>query len=136
MNFDKLLKILASVALAAVIGVAAVGRAGDKAPPPADKAAAKEKEAKKEARTVEIKVTEKGYEPSPITVKKGEPLRLRITRVTDETCAKDIIIPDNEIELQLPLNKSVDLEFTPKKSGKLKYGCSMGMMIAGVLIVE
>lgn len=129
MNFDKLLKILASVALAALIGFAAVARAGDK-----DKEAGKD--AKKGPRTVEMKVTDKGYEPTPISVKKGEPLRLRITRTTDETCAKDIILPDYGIEKELPLNKPVDVEFTPTKAGKLKYGCSMGMMIAGVLIVE
>ncbi|HEY8208092.1 MAG TPA: cupredoxin domain-containing protein, partial [Myxococcaceae bacterium] len=62
--------------------------------------------------------------------------RLRITRTTDETCAKDLILPDYNIEKELPLNKAVDVEFTPSKAGKLKYGCSMGMMIAGVLIVE
>ena len=126
MNFDKLLKILASVALAALIGFAAVSRAGD--PPKA--------EAKKGPRQVELKVTDKGFEPTPISVKKGEPLRLRITRTTDETCAKDLILPDHNIEKELPLNKPVDVEFTPTKAGKLKYGCSMGMMIAGVLIVE
>jgi plastocyanin domain-containing protein len=135
MNFDKLLKILASMALAALIGFAAVGRAGPDARPE-PKADPPKADAKKAPRQVEIKVTDKGYEPTPISVKKGEPLRLRITRTTDETCAKDIILPDHNIEKELPLNKPVDVEFTPTKSGKLKYGCSMGMMIAGVLIVE
>jgi len=127
MNFDKLLKILASVALAALIGFASSARAGD------DKKPAEEKKA---PRTVELKVTEKGFEPTPITVKKGEPLRLRITRTTDETCAKELIVPDYNIDKELPLNKPVDVELTPTKSGKVKYGCSMGMMVAGVLIVE
>jgi plastocyanin domain-containing protein len=122
MNFDKLLKILASVALAAIIGFGVRAMAGD--------------QKEKKARTVELKVTDKGFEPTPITVKKGEPLHLRITRTTDETCAKDLILPDYKIEKELPLNKAVDIEFTPSKAGKLKYGCSMGMMIAGVLIVE
>lgn len=125
MNFDKLLKILASLALAAVIGFGVRAAAGDekKAQPP-------------KARTVELKVTDKGFEPTPVTVKKGEPLRLHVTRTTDETCAKEMILPDYNIEKELPLNKAVDIEFTPTKAGKLKYGCSMGMMIAGVLIVE
>lgn len=139
MNVDKLLKILASVALAAVIGFAAVSQAGTEAKPQATKPdpKAEKAEAKKASpRQVEIKVTDKGYEPTPITVKKGEPLRLRITRTTEETCAKDIILPDYGIEKELPMNKPVDVEFTPTKGGKLKYGCSMGMMIAGVLIVE
>jgi plastocyanin domain-containing protein len=123
MNFDKLLKILASVALAAIIGFGFRAMAGE------------EKKAKA-PRTVELKVTDKGFEPTPVTVKKGEPLRLHVTRTTDETCAKELIVPDYNIEKELPLNKAVDIEFTPTKAGKLKYGCSMGMMIAGVLIVE
>lgn len=128
MNFDKLLKILASLALAAVIGFGAKAAAGDekKSPPTQAKA----------PRTVELKVTEKGFEPTPVTVKKGEPLRLHVTRTTDETCAKEMILPDYNIEKELPLNKAVDIDFTPTKAGKLKYGCSMGMMIAGILIVE
>src|SRR5262245_73074 len=135
MNFDKLLKILASMALAALIGFAAVSRAGADAKPE-PKADPPKADAKKAPRQVDLKVTGKGFEPTPITVKKGEPLKLRITRTTDETCAKDLILPDYNIEKELPLNKAVDVEFTPTKAGKLKYGCSMGMMIAGVLIVE
>jgi plastocyanin domain-containing protein len=126
MNFDKLLKILASVALAALIGFGARAAAGDE----------KKEKSPKPPRTVELKVTDKGFEPTPVTVKKGESLRLRVTRTTDETCAKDLILPDYNIEKELPLNKAVDIDFTPTKAGKLKYGCSMGMMIAGVLIVE
>jgi plastocyanin domain-containing protein len=133
MNFDKLLKILASVALAAVIGFGVRAVAGEEKKAPAAPAAEK---ADKKGRTVEVKVTEKGFEPTPVTVKKGEPLTLRITRTTDETCAKELILPDYNIEKELPLNKPVDVEFTPTKAGKLKYGCSMGMMVAGMLIVE
>jgi plastocyanin domain-containing protein len=133
MNFDKLLKILASVALAALIGAAAVASAGDEKKPAAPAPAA---EVKKTPRVVELKVTDKGFEPTPVTVKKGEPLRLRITRTTEETCAKDVIFPDYGIEKELPMNKAVEIDLTPTKDGKVKYGCSMGMMIAGVLIIE
>src|SRR5687768_6173265 len=92
--------------------------------------------AEKKGRDVEITVTEKGYEPSPIKVKKGEPLRLLITRKTEKTCANEILIHGTDVNVPLPLNKQVEVEFTPKKSGELKYGCAMGMMIAGVLLVE
>ncbi|HEY8210929.1 MAG TPA: copper transporter, partial [Myxococcaceae bacterium] len=78
MNFDKLLKILASVALAAIIGLGVRASAGDEKKEPA-KAPAPEKAAPA-ARTVELKVTDKGFEPTPVKVKKGEPIRLRITR--------------------------------------------------------
>jgi hypothetical protein len=32
-------------------------------------------------------VTDKGFEPNNVTVKKGKPLHLVVTRKTDQTCA-------------------------------------------------
>jgi plastocyanin domain-containing protein len=87
-------------------------------------------------RTIAIAVTEKGFEPTPITVKKGEPLKLVITRKTDKTCATSVVFDEFKIKKALPLNKAVEVTFTPTKSGDLTYGCTMGKMIAGVLKVE
>lgn len=89
-----------------------------------------------EPRTIELTVTEKGFEPTPVKVKKGEPLKLVITRKTTRTCATEIVIKDYEIQTALPLDKAVTIELTPTKSGELKYGCAMGQMIHGVLLVE
>jgi plastocyanin domain-containing protein len=88
------------------------------------------------ARRVELSVTEKGFEPSPIKVKAGMPLELLVTRKTDKTCATEIIVKDYGIEKKLPLNEPVLVSFTPDKAGEIKYGCAMDQMIAGVLVVE
>lgn len=88
-----------------------------------------------EGKTVEISVTEKGFEPSEIAVKKGEPLTLVVTRKTDKTCAREIVIKDEKINAELPLNKAVKLTFTPAKSGEIRYACGMDMF-SGVLKVE
>ena len=87
-----------------------------------------------QARTVEIAVTTKGFEPAHVKVTKGEPLKLVVTRKTEETCAKEIVIPDANLKADLPLNKPVTLSFTPKRSGEIKYACGMNM-ITGVLEV-
>ena len=86
-------------------------------------------------RTVELSVTDKGFEPSNITVKKGEPLHLVVTRKTDQTCATSIDIKDAGIRKDLPLNKAVAIDFTPEKAGEIRYVCGMGM-IGGVLLVQ
>lgn len=89
-----------------------------------------------EVRKVEITVTEKGYEPSPIALRKGEPVELSITRTTDLTCATELILEDAGIDVKLPLNETVTASFTPETTGVLKYGCAMGKMIAGTFEVR
>ncbi len=88
-----------------------------------------------QARTVAIAVTEKGFEPSRVKVAKGEPLKLVVTRKTDDTCAKQIVIPDAGLKADLPLGQPVTLSFTPKSAGEIKYACGMNM-VSGVLEVE
>ena len=104
----------------------------------ADSAAAKagiaEGTVKNGVRTVNMEVTEDGYVPAKIKALKGEKLRLVITRKTDRTCAKEIVIKDHGINKPLPLGKTVTVELTPKASGELKYACGMDM-ITGVIFV-
>ena len=88
-----------------------------------------------EQRQIEISVTAKGFEPARIEVLKDQPLRLVVTRKTDQTCAKQIVIPEANIKADLPLDKPVTLSFTPKRSGELKYTCGMNML-TGVLQVS
>lgn len=87
-----------------------------------------------QARTIEIAVTAKGFEPARVKVAKGVPLKLVVTRKTDDTCAKEIVIPDENLKADLPLNKPVTLSFTPTKSGEIRYACGMNM-VSGVLVV-
>ncbi len=85
---------------------------------------------------VVLSVTEKGFEPTPIQVKKGVPLTLDVTRKTDQTCATEITLPEYKIDKKLPLNQPVEISFTPEKAGELVYGCAMDHMISGVIQVR
>ncbi len=85
-------------------------------------------------RTVEMTVTEDGFVPSKVKANKGEKVRLVVTRKTDRTCAKEIVIKGYGINQPLPLDKPVTVELTPKASGEIKYACGMDM-ISGVLLV-
>ena len=113
------------LALLAVLPVAAVLAA----------APARGAEGAKE-RVIKMEVTDDGFVPADVKVKAGEAIKLVITRKTARTCATEITIPDYGIKVDLPLDKAVEVAFTAKKAGKVKYGCAMGMMIGGVLVVE
>lgn len=133
--FSKLIKAFLAVTVAGLVFAASHALAADaKKAAPAKPAPAVE--AKKEPRTVQLTVTEAGFEPSPINVKAGEPLKLIVTRKTDKTCATELVMNEYKISQKLPLNQPVEIAFTPTKAGELKYGCAMGMMIGGVLLVE
>jgi len=88
------------------------------------------------ARTVELKVTEQGFEPDKVQLKQGEPVRFRVTRVTENTCATDILVAGTDIKVKLPMNEPQEFDYTPEKAGTVKFGCAMGMMVSGVMVVE
>ena len=85
---------------------------------------------------VDLAVTEKGFEPGAVKLKKGEPVKLVVTRKTDVTCATELVMDEYKIDAKLPLNTPVEIAFTPSQGGTLRYGCAMGKMIAGTFVVE
>jgi plastocyanin domain-containing protein len=87
------------------------------------------------APAIAIAVTGDGFVPARLEVKKGQKVRLVVTRQTDRTCATEIVIRDQGIHQKLPLGQPVTVEFTPMKSGQLRYACGMDM-ISGVIVVE
>jgi plastocyanin domain-containing protein len=97
------------------------------------KAASEQKSAGGE---IVMSVTANGFEPDQLTVKRGEPVKLLITRKTDETCAKEILVDEYGVRAELPLNVPVRVGFTPTKGGTLRYGCAMDKMVGGVLTVQ
>jgi Cupredoxin-like domain len=82
---------------------------------------------------VEVKAT--GYTPKMVMAKAGEPLTLVFTRVTGEGCVEKLLIPSEGVKLDLPLNKPIEVTFTPKKSGNLEFSCGM-KMIKGTIMVH
>jgi plastocyanin len=86
-------------------------------------------------RTVELTVTSKGFEPADVKVKAGQPVRLVVTRKTDKTCAKELILDDLGINQPLPLDTPVTVEFTPSEAGTLRYACAMDH-ISGIVTVQ
>jgi plastocyanin domain-containing protein len=131
-----LLPVAAALALQTSPALAAGDHAAmqQKAESAAAKAGIAEGTVKNGVRTVEMQVTEDGFVPSKIKANKGEKLRLVITRKTNRTCATEIVIKEAGVNTKLPLDKTVTVEVTPKKSGELKYACGMDM-ITGVIFV-
>jgi plastocyanin domain-containing protein len=88
------------------------------------------------SRRISLEVTVEGFVPDSIPVKVGTPVTLVVTRTTDETCATDLLIEGTDLKVALPLNAPVEVSYTPPRAGQVKFGCAMGMMVSGVLLVE
>jgi len=84
---------------------------------------------------VTLEVTSEGFVPSSFKVHAGHPVKLVVTRKVERTCATDIVIKDLKISAPLPLDKPVELTFTPTKPGKIRFACAMDM-VAGEIVVE
>ena len=87
-------------------------------------------------KVIDVRVTRKGFQPARIEVNANETVTLNITREVKITCAKKITVPSENIEKDLPLNKSVSIEFTPTKKGEIAFGCAMNHMLGGVIVVN
>jgi len=90
----------------------------------------------KTSRTINVEVTEKGFVPSTIEVKKSEDITLNVTRKTNSTCARQIQVPSLKIKEKLPLNTAVQIKLGLVGASEIKFGCGMNMMIGGVILVN
>lgn len=82
-----------------------------------------------------VKLTERGYEPAAVKLRRGVPARLTFTRRVSATCATEVVLPDYGIRRSLPLGEPVTVEFTPEKAGEFTFSCGMGML-RGSLVVR
>lgn len=93
-------------------------------------------DAKTETKVIELKVTDKGFEPNQINVKPGTSVTLKVTRLTDSTCATQIQVPSKKIKKGLPLNQTVEVALGVLEKGEIRFGCGMNMMMGGQITVQ
>jgi membrane fusion protein, heavy metal efflux system len=87
------------------------------------------------AQATRVLVTEKGFEPSRVTVRSGTPVRLTFMRTTNNTCGTEVVFPSLGITRALPLDTAVDIEFTPDTEKEIAFTCGM-KMLKGVILVQ
>jgi plastocyanin domain-containing protein len=81
-----------------------------------------------------ISVGEHGFQPSRVSLKRKHPAALRFTRVSDKTCAKEVVFPELGLRKELPLNQPVDVPIPTDAAHQLSFQCGMGMYRSAVVI--
>lgn len=85
---------------------------------------------------VTIKVLNNGYEANVNTLKLGVPVKLKLVTNGVRSCARAFTIPELNYFKVLPTTGSEIIEFTPLRTGKLIYTCSMGMYSGSFNVIQ
>jgi len=121
-TFGTRAALAACAVLAVALGVAGCGAGGG------GKGASAEQ-------TFAVKVTPDGFVPAELAVAKGKPIRLIMTRETDQTCARQVVFASLNLKKDLPLNEPVTIDLPAQPAGRLGYACGMDM-VHGALVVQ
>jgi plastocyanin domain-containing protein len=76
---------------------------------------------------IQVSVTDTGFEPKDVRIKKGQAAVLVITRKSNNTCATEAVFAETGKKYDLPLNTPVRVDLTGASSGTLHYACGMDM---------
>jgi len=87
-----------------------------------------------EEQIARMKITNSGFDPSVIRIKKGVPVKFIIDGDQVSGCTNKILIPDYKISAPIKAGENI-IRFTPTKAGTINYSCWMGM-VRGKFIVE
>ena len=87
-----------------------------------------------ESRGPIVEVFASGFKPNTLTVEVGKPVTITFIRRSEEGCGTEVLFPDLKINRPLPLNMPVEVAFTPKSSGELKFSCGMDMLRGTVIV--
>lgn len=83
----------------------------------------------------DITVYPTSYTPNRLQVKSGIPVRLNLTPTGGYGCTAAFRIPQLGISKTLAQNITNTVEFTPQRSGKLTWTCSMGMYYGVIEVI-
>ena len=84
---------------------------------------------------VEMKVVGFDYLPAQFNLLQGVPVEWRIDGKGAQGCAQIISVPSLGITERLSKDQPKVITFTPQKTGKIKFSCSMGMAGPGMFTV-
>lgn len=76
-----------------------------------------------------------GYNPNEFTIKKGIPFVWNINSTNSYTCASSLVVPSLGIRKNLVSGNNV-ITFTPTKTGRIAFSCSMGMFRGSITVID
>jgi RND family efflux transporter MFP subunit len=81
-----------------------------------------------------VEVMSTHYLPDKVDAEFGKPITITFVRRTEEGCGTEVSFPELGIRKHLPLNTPVEVTFTPRKTGEIKFTCAMDMFRGRVVV--
>ena len=88
------------------------------------------------AGTTKITVSSNGYEPSSISVAKGQPIKLAFYRADANNCGGEVVFAKQKIRKKLSVGETVLVEFTPNETGEIGFACGRDMLRGKLVVSE
>ena len=90
------------------------------------------------ARTIQIAVTSRGFEPSSVDVAMGETATIVFTRKVQRSCVKRVVVAIDDhhnVERDLPVDQPIPITLEFDHTGEIGFSCAM-MMQGGAIHVR
>ena len=84
---------------------------------------------------IHMEVNRYGWEPSSFVLKKGVPVKWLINVKELTGCNNEIIVRDYNLDIKLKKGLNT-VEFTPTKTGTIRWSCWMGMIPGSFIVTE
>ncbi len=85
-------------------------------------------------REIRVAVTDNGFEPESVSVVRGAPATLVITRRVEATCVTEAVFAESGRKYPLPLNEDVRVALPTDAATTLHYSCGMDMFHGSVRV--
>jgi len=84
---------------------------------------------------INMNVTSSGFSPNSFVLKKGVPVRWKINGQQLNGCNNEILVRDYGLDIKLQSGLQT-VEFTPNKTGTVRWSCWMGMIPGQFIVTE
>ncbi|MEW6732872.1 MAG: cupredoxin domain-containing protein [Acidobacteriota bacterium] len=81
-------------------------------------------------------MTEHGYEPVSIQLKRGVPAQITFLRMDENNCGEKFLLKELGIQKSLLVGQPVIVELTPEKTGDYSFTCGMGMYRGTLTVID
>lgn len=82
-----------------------------------------------------IVVANGSYTPARVQIPRDAAYTIRVERKDPSPCAEMLVIPEFDISVELPLNRTIKVELPAMAPGEYAFHCQM-QMYKGTLVVE